>query len=145
MEYWILAFWFAVAIVALVVEIETTELVSAWFIVGAFITMIVAAIWPKEYIAQVSTFVLSSGLALVILRPILTKKLKLNKTNDTDKINTMDGYKGFAETDIDEYGGKVNVNGTTWSATSTSPINEGDRIKVVRESNLTLIVEKDKE
>lgn len=145
MEYWILAFWFAVAIVALVVEIETTELVSAWFIVGAFITMIVAAIWPKEYIAQVSTFVLSSGLALVILRPILTKKLKLNKTNETDKINTMDGYKGFAETDIDEYGGKVNVNGTTWSATSTSPINEGDRIRVVRESNLTLIVEKDKE
>ena len=107
--------------------------------------MIVAAIWPKEYIAQVSTFVLSSGLALVILRPILTKKLKLNKTNETDKINTMDGYKGFAETDIDEYGGKVNVNGTTWSATSTSPINEGDRIRVVRESNLTLIVEKDKE
>lgn len=145
MEYWILAFWFAVAIVALVVEIETTELVSAWFIVGAFITMIVAAIWPKEYIAQVSTFVVSSGLALVILRPILTKKLKLNKTNETDKINTMDGYKGFAETDIDEYGGKVNVNGTTWSATSTSPINEGDRIRVVRESNLTLIVEKDKE
>ena len=143
MEYLILILWFIVAMFALIVEIQTTELVSIWFVIGAFVTMIVSAIIPTNYLAQSLTFVISSIIALIILRPILTKKLKINKKSDTDTINTMDGYKGFAETDIDSQGGKVNVNGTTWSAVSSELIKEGERIKVVKEDNITLVVEKE--
>ena len=143
MEYLILILWFIVAMFALIVEIQTTELVSIWFVIGAFVTMIVSAIIPTNYLAQSLTFVISSIIALLILRPILTKKLKINKKSDTDTINTMDGYKGFAETDIDSQGGKVNVNGTTWSAVSSELIKEGERIKVVKEDNITLVVEKE--
>ena len=143
MEYWILALWFIIALFALVVEIQTTELVSVWFVVGAFITMIVSAIWPKEYIAQCATFAVASTLALIVLRPLLTRKFKINEASEAEKINTMDGYKGFAETDIDSEGGKVNVNGTSWNAVSKEPINKGDRIRVIKEDNITLIVEKE--
>lgn len=143
MEYWILALWFSIAILALVVEIQTVDLVSIWFVVGAFIAMIVSAIWPTEYVAQASSFAIASLVALVILRPLLAKKLKIYQPTEAEKINTMDGYKGFAETDIDADGGKVNVNGTSWHAVSSEPISEGERIKVVKEDNLTLVVEKE--
>ncbi len=143
MEYTILILWFVIALLALVVEISTTELVSIWFIIGAFITMIVSAIWPTNYIAQVCVFVISSILSLIILRPILNKKLKLNQKSDADSINTMIGYVGFCETDIDKDGGKVNVNGTSWNAKSDTFIEKGERIKVIKEENITLIVEKE--
>ncbi len=143
MEYAILIVWFIIAILALVIEISTTELVSIWFIIGAFVTMIVSAIWPTAYIAQVVTFTISSILALLILRPILNKKLKLNKKSEADNLNTMNGYVGFCETDIDDKGGKVNVNGTSWNAKSSTFIEKGERIRVVKEENITLIVEKE--
>jgi len=143
MEYTILIVWFVIAILALVIELSTTELVSIWFIIGAFVTMIVSAIWPTAYIAQVVIFTISSILALIILRPILNKKLNLNKKSETDNLNTMEGYVGFCETDVDIKGGKVNVNGTSWNAKSETFIEKGERIRVVKEENITLIVEKE--
>jgi membrane protein implicated in regulation of membrane protease activity len=143
MEYLILGLWFIIAITALIVELQTTELVSVWFVVGAFITMIVAAIWPKEYVAQGCTFVIASAISLMILRPLLAKRLKINQETVVDKINSLEGYKGFAETDIDSYGGKANVNGTSWNAVSSELIKEGDRIEVIKEDNITLTVKKE--
>ncbi len=145
MEYCILILWFVVAIFALIVEINTVDLVSIWFVIGAFGAMIVSSIFPVNYVAQIATFVITSIIALIILRPILNKKLKINKKSEADNINTMDGYKGFCETDVDANGGKVNVNGTTWNATSKELIKKGERIKVIKEENITLVVEKERE
>jgi len=139
MEYFIVAAWFAVAIIALIVEIQTVELVSIWFVVGAFAAMIVSACVPTNYAAQLITFIVVSVIALIALRPVFSKKVNMKNT-DVDVINTMSGYKGFAETDIDSEGGKVNVNGTSWQAVSESPIQKGKKIIVIREDNLTLVV-----
>ena len=142
MEYWIIAVWFVIALIALVIELQTTELVSAWFIIGAFCSMIVSAIWPNAYVWQIVTFVIVSIIALLVIRPILTKKLKLNEKTPTDSINTMVGYKGFAETDVNLNGGHVNVNGTSWEAISEDSILKGDKTIVVEEKNITLKVKK---
>ncbi|MCR5787149.1 MAG: NfeD family protein [Acholeplasmatales bacterium] len=142
MEYWVIAVWFVVALMALVIELQTTELVSAWFIVGAFCSMIVSAIWPKQYVAQIVTFVIVSIIALLVLRPVLTKKLKLNEKSPADSINTMIGYKGFAESDVNEDGGHVNINGTSWEAVSDEVISKGEKVIVVEEKNITLKVKK---
>ena len=79
----------------------------------------------------------------MILRPILSKKYNLRKTQ-VDNINTLEGYKGFAETDIDANEGKVNVNGTSWQAKSEgSKIVKGSKIVVVKEDNITLVVKEE--
>jgi membrane protein implicated in regulation of membrane protease activity len=139
MAYLIVGAWFLVAIIALVIELETAELVSVWFVVGAFVSMIVSACIPTNYAAQICTFAIVSVIALLILRPILSKKFNLRKTQ-VDNINTMEGYEGFAETDMNQDGGKVNVNGTSWQAVSDKEIEKGMKIVVVRENNITLVV-----
>ncbi len=143
MEYMIIGLWLAIAIIALVIELQTAELVSAWFIIGAFVAMIVSAIFPTAYLAQVITFVVVSIASLFILRPILSKKLRLNEDNGGDNLNSLVGYKGFAETDIDKSSGHVNVNGTSWQAVSEELIKKGEKICVIEEKNLTLSVRKE--
>ena len=143
MEYLVVGAWFLLAIIALVVELETAELVSVWFVVGAFVAMVVSACVPTNYIAQIVSFAIVSIIALLILRPILSKKYNLRKTQ-VDNINTLEGYKGFAETDIDANEGKVNVNGTSWQAKSEgSNILKGSKIVVVKEDNITLVVKEE--
>ncbi len=143
-NYTILILWFFIAIAALVVEVHTAALVSAWFIVGSFCSMIVAAIWPTAYVAQVIVFVVVSILSLWFVRPILKNKFKIDSKKQSiyDSINTMIGYKGFAETEIDKNGGKANINGTSWDAVSEEPILKGSKVIVTKENNILLTVKK---
>ena len=143
MEYLIILLWFAVGIIALIAEINTVELISVWFVIGAFVTMIVSAFVPKNYIAQGVTFIAVTVLSFAILRPWLSKKFGKQKT-EVDNINTLVGYKGVASTDIDSKGGKVVVNGTTWYALSDDLIKEGESVVVLKEENITLKVEREK-
>lgn len=143
MEYLIILLWFVVGIIALIAEINTVELVSVWFVIGAFVTMIVSAFVPTNYVAQGVTFIAVTLLSLVILRPWLSKKFGVKKT-EVDNINTLIGYKGVASTDINSKSGKVVVNGTTWSAVSDNEIKQGENVVVVSENNITLKVEREK-
>lgn len=143
MEYLIILLWFVVGIIALIAEINTVELVSIWFVIGAFVTMIVSAFVPTNYVVQGVTFIAVTLLSLIILRPWLSKKFGKKKT-EVDSINTMVGYKGEASTDINSKSGKVVVNGTTWSAVSDDEIKQGESVVVVSENNITLKVEREK-
>lgn len=143
MEYLIILLWFVVGIIALIAEINTVELVSIWFVIGAFVTMIVSAFVPTNYVVQGVTFIAVTLLSLIILRPWLSKKFG-NKKTEVDSINTMVGYKGEASTDINSKSGKVVVNGTTWSAVSDDEIKQGESVVVVSENNITLKVEREK-
>lgn len=143
MEYLIILLWFAIGIAALIVEINTIELVSVWFIIGAFASMLVSAFVPTNYVAQGVTFIAVTVLSLVIFRPWLSKKFG-KKKSEVDNINTMVGYKGKALTNINSKGGTVSVNGTSWQAISDEDINEGDSVIVTQEDNITLKVEKEK-
>ncbi len=143
MEYLIILLWFIVGIVALIIEINTIELVSVWFVIGAFVSMIVSAFVPTNYIAQGVTFIVVTCLSFAIFRPWLSKKFG-HKQTEVDNINTLVGYKGVAGSDIDSKSGKVVVNGTTWSAISDESIKEGESVVVISENNITLKVEREK-
>lgn len=143
MEYLIILLWFTIGIAALIIEINTVELVSVWFIIGAFASMLVSAFVPTNYVAQGVTFIVVTILSLVIFRPWISKKFG-KKKSEVDNINTMVGYKGKALTNINSKGGSVSVNGTSWQAISDEDINEGDSVIVTEEDNITLKVEKEK-
>lgn len=136
--YWVVLFWAIIGIIALIIEINTVDLVSIWFVIGAFITMIFSLILPKQQIWQIVIFIIMSTISLALLRPLAKKKIfKNDKDVDT---NSMIGIKGEAISDIDKENGHVIINGTSWSAISDKPIKNGSKIIITNQNNLILTV-----
>ena len=72
--------WLAVVVVAIIIEIETVQIISVWFAASALVTMILAAFnCPLEI--QLIVFVLLSAVLLIVSRPIV-KKLNKGKSEN---------------------------------------------------------------
>ena len=123
--------WGVSAIILLLIEALTAQLVSIWFFVGA-IGALVASFFTDSIIIQIIVFIILSMLVLIILRPLL-KKLISFKKEDTN-IGRYIGKKAFVLSEINnDLGiGQVNVNGSLWGARSIddSIIKEGEMVRV---------------
>lgn len=142
-----LAVWFVVALIALVAEIETFQLVSVWFFIGAIAAIITTAIAPKNtvgIIIQLDVFITVSVITLLAFRPLCKKKLNVSPEVSKD-INSMIGLVGTALTEINSVEGMAMINDTRWSAVSNTKIEEGKKVKIVEQNNLVLQVEELKE
>lgn len=142
-----LTVWFLVALISLVVEIETFQLVSVWFFIGSVAAIITTAIAPKNVVGifiQLVVFTVVSVITLLLFRPLCKKKLKVDSEASKD-INSMIGLTGLCLSTVNETEGFVDINGTTWSARAGEEIVEGSKIHIVKQDNLILYVEKIKE
>lgn len=74
--------WLAVVIVAIIVEVETVQMVSVWFAASGLITMILAAFNCSIEI-QLIVFVALSVVLFFISRPIVKKINKEKSDNST--------------------------------------------------------------
>ena len=74
--------WLAVVVVAVVVEIETVQLVSVWFAASGLVTMILAAFNCSIEI-QLYVFVILSVVLFALSRPIVKKINKSKSDNST--------------------------------------------------------------
>lgn len=74
--------WIGVFIVALIIELATSELVSVWFALGSLISLILA-VCHVHWSIQLIVFVLTSGVFLFLFKLLFQKKLKkpLTPTN----------------------------------------------------------------
>ena len=75
-------FWLAMIVLAVVVEAFTAQLVSIWFVVGG-IAALVAALCGGPLWLQSVLFVVLTGVALLVTRPLVRKKLDV-KTVQTN-------------------------------------------------------------
>lgn len=123
--------WGVSAIILLLIEALTAQLVSIWFFVGA-IGALVASLFTDSIIIQIIVFIILSMLVLIILRPLLKKIISFKK-EDTN-IGRYIGKKAFVLSEINnDLGiGQVNVNGSLWGARSIdgSVIKEGEMVRV---------------
>lgn len=134
--------WLAVVIFSLVVEFMTTELVSIWFFVGSFISMILALCNVDEAI-QVIVFVAVSLLFMLIARPFVKKWTKRNeiKTN----VDSLVGRIALVTEDIiDGNRGVVKLDSQEWSAISNEDIKAGVKVVVLSIEGNKLIVKENK-
>lgn len=125
MEQFMPLFWLVLAVALGIVEICTAQLVSIWFVIGAFVTAICSATFLREYIfLQVIVFIAVSALTLILTKPAVNKLKRFNKTKTNSDRNI--GKTAIVITDIDNTTatGLVEVEGSRWSARSRS----GDRI-----------------
>lgn len=135
-------FWIALAIVFLIIEGVTFNLVTIWFAAGSFLAAFLAIMGVSSLI-QVLTFIITSSIMLYFLIPyILRKNKKIEKTN-FDRIigrkalvtETIDNLKGI---------GTVNVDGQIWSAASkdSEVIEKDEEIIVLEIKGVKVIVER---
>ncbi len=83
METWMWAIWLAIMVAAVVIEAITVDLISVWFVVGAFVSMLISFIPNVPWWVQIVIFAVVSGATLVLLRPFAKRFMDrdLVKTN----------------------------------------------------------------
>lgn len=74
--------WLAVVIIAIIIEIETVQLVSVWFAASGLIAMVLAAFNCSMEI-QIIIFVLLTTILFLCSRPLIKKINKAKADNST--------------------------------------------------------------
>lgn len=138
MPWWI---WVLAAFLLLTIEFFSTTAHIGFFAVGAFIVAIlVGAGLSLPLWSQLLIFAISSVVLLIFVRPIVVRKLGLNKVPVVD---TLVGMRGTALDDMDvSAGGKAELRGSTWSARNVgpAPLKKGQQFVVDHIEGLTLFV-----
>ncbi len=133
--------WFAVIILAGVIEASTMDLSSIWFSAGAFVSLILAIFWPELYVLQIIVFLVVSVLLLLGLRPVFRNYIRKNeiKTN-ADKLV---GKTAICSKRIpDGERGEVKIDGKIWTAIANEAIEVEDRVEVLGIDGVKLVVKK---
>lgn len=134
--------WALIFIITLIVELETSDLVTIWFCLGSLIALILATLSIKP-LMQVIVFVLVSFILILITMP-LTKKMMTRdvvKTN-SDKVIGMIGVV-TQEIKPDEIG-EVKVNNSLWRAINNNGLsfNVGEKVIIDGITGIKLVVSK---
>ena len=133
--------WFCVLILMLFIEITTVNLVSIWFVIGAFASCIVAYFTDNLFI-QIGVFIVVSAIMLILMRPIIKKMKKQEKT--PTNIDRIIGMTAIVTEEIDKNViGEVKVDGKRWSAVSKEKIEKDTTVKVKAIDGVKLVVEKE--
>lgn len=134
--------WLAVALLLLVVEAATVQMVCIWFCVGA-IFAVFAALFGASVGIQIVVFVVVSGLALALTRKFVKNVLKVKKI--PTNADSVVGEVGTVLEEINniEETGRVRVDGLDWTARSDSGhiIKQGTAVLVKAISGVKVIVE----
>lgn len=138
MNWWV---WILVAFLLLTIEFFATTAHIGFFAVGAFlVAILVGAGVPIPLWGQLLIFAISSVILLVFVRPIVVRKLGLNKTRVVD---TLIGEQAIVLDDLPVAAeGRAEMRGSTWTARNIgeTSILKGQRCVVEKVTGLTLHV-----
>lgn len=133
-------FWLAFFVIAVIIEFLTADMISIWFALAAIPSFIIALV-GGHLVWQIISFIGFSGALLLLTRPVVKKYLKTNeiKTN-------VDAMVGLTVTVIKEIRpneiGRVVVRALDWAAVSKETILVGEHARVLDVEGNKLIVEK---
>ncbi len=137
--------WFAVLIGLITIEAITADLVTVWFMPGAVICILLAALGVYVPI-QVTVFLVLSAVLLVLSKTTF-KKYLVKKTKEKTNLDLIINETGIVMEDISniEAKGSVKVNFQIWTAraeSDTDVIKAGDKVKIVALEGVKLICRK---
>ena len=136
MDWWI---WTLIGFFFLALEFVSTTMHSAFFAAGAFLVALLVALKVGGPLwAQLLTFTLFSMVTLLIIRPVVVKKLRLSVTKVVD---TMVGEQAILVDDLPPSGlGKAEMRGSTWNARNIgeTALHRGQRCTVEHVEGLVL-------
>lgn len=108
-------FWAVVILIAIIIEIQTADLVSVWFAIGGVVAIILASI-KVSIVIQIVGFIVISFILLVLCLKFWKKKLKKDfiPTNVNRNIGKTVIVKEITNEDDNHY--VVSMDGQLWSA-----------------------------
>jgi len=135
-------FWIAVMIVFIVIELNTINLTTIWFALGAVASALVSLNAPSSYVAQVAAFVIISGVAVMLTRPLARKVAGKSVHTNADRVI------GEEAIVVEQIGdpinlGQVKIFGQVWTAKakdSESTFEVGESVIVDEIQGVKLIV-----
>lgn len=139
--------WLSAAVALFILEMCTTDLVSIWLSIGALLTTVVVAIFPKIPIPwQILMFIVFSAIMLVLTRKFVKKFLARTKEQATNLELYYDKTAIVVE-EIDNVNatGAVKINGLVWTARSeNNEIIEKDAVVLFKkiDGNKAIVVRK---
>ncbi len=112
--------WAGVAVVAIIVEGCTVQLVSMWFALGALASAVVS-VFTDDILVQLAVFSVLSIICIIATRP-LARRLKEKNGEVPTNCDRYIGKTAEVIVDIDNTNasGQVKVDGSVWSAKSVS-------------------------
>lgn len=134
--------WIAIAIIAVIVEMMTTDLSSIWAALGGLIAMVVAIFVDKWWI-QVVVFIIITLLGLVLVKPYIKRYVGRNEIRTNSE--ALVGKTGVVtEAILDGNVGAVRVDGKEWSAIARNEedINKDIKVEILAIEGVKLIVKK---
>ncbi len=137
--FWL--YWLVIAIVLIVIEAMTINIVSIWFVISSLIAMIVS-LFTDNLVIQIGVFVIVGVILLFLTKPIIDKYLK--QKNIKTNLDRVIGMTGIVTEEIKKNSiGEIKVDGKRWSAISNVKIPVGENVKVLKIDGVKLIVEKE--
>ena len=138
--------WFFVGIGLFLLEMVTPAFVILFFGIGAWVVSILLLFVKLTINYQLVVFIVSSILSLVVLRKIF-KKIFLGYTgheqNPEQNFDEFSGEKAVVKEPISaSHEGRVELNGTLWTAEAKEDIAAGETVRIIKKENLTLKVKK---
>ena len=137
-------FWIVIMVVFIVVELNTINLTTIWFALGAVAAALVSLHLPNEYLVQIAAFVIVTGISVILTRPFARKITgKSIRTN----ANRVIGEEAVV---VEKIGGASNIGqvkilGQVWTAKakdSDSIFEVGETVIVDEIQGVKLIVSK---
>jgi len=137
--FWI---WIAAAAVFLIIEMTSPTLIFLCFVIGSVAAGIFAEVGPEEsYSWQVGIFAVVSLVLLPFTRKFAKKISK--PAPELSNIDRMIGQVALVTDKIDpDLGGRVQFEGESWVAKAEEVIDENTKVRIVKVSGTSVIVEK---
>lgn len=134
MDFNVIAFSI-IAIISLVVEILTINLVSIWFVISGIIVVIVNLIYPLSFSASISIFLLLSVLQILFLYDPLVKMFKETLSPNRELEDKFS---------VQILGDKIKYQGVLYSykEVDDKEIEDGDVIEIVGNVSTILLIKK---
>lgn len=132
--------WLAIFIIALIIEDISYQLVSIWFAPAAIISLVASCLGAPLWL-QITIFIVSSALFVLLTRPLAIRFLKHKSPYAEKQISRTDST-GTVTERITNSSGRVLLKGTYWAAKSVdaTEIPEGALVVVENQVGTTLIV-----
>lgn len=135
--------WLLISVILGAIEGATIDLVAIWFALGAFVTIIPAAMGLPFWL-QLIVFLTVSLITLAFTRPVASNVLRVKKTStNADRIIGMIGVVTQSIDNINGQG-RVLVNGLDWAARSDdgAPIEANESVLIKSIEGVKVIVER---
>lgn len=138
--------WVLIGILFLFLEIVCPGFIIFFFGLAALITAGSYYLIPELSLAwQLGIFIIASVTTLVIGRTCFKKTFKGREeilTNNADDPEFVGRIVLVTQPITPEIPGRVELNGTTWTATAETSLNIGDKAIILTRKNITLSVKK---